>query len=105
MAKKLFSEQGLVVKDCLADVQSVVGDAVLPRRMWSTSLDQMEIQAPGLNSIRIASVRDPNRTVAVDRHPGMPVTKVIASCVKNHLEEQVKAQVRLGYLREYLQAQ
>ena len=105
MAKKLFSEEGLAVKDCLADVQSVVGDAVLPRRMWSTSLDQMEVQTFGLKSIRAASVRDPNRTVAVDRHPGMPVTKVIASCVKNHLEEQVKVQARLGYLREYLQAE
>ena len=102
LAKKLFSEEGLEVKDCLGDVQSVVGDAVLPRKMWSTSLSQMDIKSPGLESIRVDSVSDPNKAVAVDRHPGMPVTKVIASCVKEHLQKQVQARGELAHLREQI---
>lgn len=102
LAKKLFLEEGLAVKDCLDVVQSVVGDAVLPRNMWSTSLVQKDIQSSDLDSIRAASSGDPNRAVAVDRHPGMPVTKVIASCAKKHLLDQVEIQSRLRHLRGYV---
>lgn len=104
LAKKLFLEEGLAVKDCLGDVQSVVGNAALPRNMWSTSLVQMEIQSSALDSIRAASANDPNRGVAVDRHPGMPVTRVIALCAKKHLQDQVEIQSRLRHLRGYVKS-
>ena len=89
LAEKLFRENGIEVESCLDEVQSVVGDAALPRHMWSTSIVQpFTIRSDQKSSFVARAKTDRNSGMAVDRHPGMPVTLEIAKCVKRFILQQ-----------------
>ena len=84
LASSIYKKNGIIVKSCLPDVQALVGNAALPRSMWATSLEQptkIDKNAKELGQ------NDPGRSVAVDRHPGMPVTLEIAKCTHALVKE------------------
>ena len=70
-AKRLFKAHQIQTKDCLPHVQEVTGENTpAPRWMWSGN--------------------------HVDSHPGYPITKAIAYCAKEFLQEEVFPQLNLN---------
>ena len=70
-AQRLFKTHQIRTKDCLPHVQEVTGENTpAPRWMWSGN--------------------------HVDSHPGYPITKAIAYCAKEFLQEEVFPQLNLN---------
>ena len=70
-AKRLFKAHQIQTKDCLPQVQEVTGENTpAPRWMWSGN--------------------------HVDSHPGYPITKAIAYCAKEFLQEEVFPKLNLN---------
>ena len=96
LATSIYKKNGITVKSCLPDVQALVGNAALPRSMWATSLEQ-----PNKSDMMAKELvqNDPGRSVAVDRHPGMPVTLEIAKCTRGLIKGLTEMEPQLNSLQ------